>query len=192
MDECNLSLMLLNGPNVGKKADDHVTSQPRNKAQWHLIRTVGSHRSLFTFSIPTQFVCEIDLVKAQDMDLTFYHTFSNAVVYFGLLYERPSEVTRNDVALQAKMSLHLVSDCWTKINNRKGSISSRVVLTSYSNLKNGEEGTEVDECTAELYCRQGHTDTTGLVVIDETTQCEKCKEHDAEGKPFLSTCGVIL
>ena len=45
--------------------------------------------------------------------------------------------------------------------------------------------------TAELYSEQGNTDLKELMVIDETTQCKKCKEHSAKGKSFR-TCGVIL
>ena len=38
----------------------------------------------------------------------------------------------------------------------------------------------MNERTAELYSKQGNTDITELVDIDETTQCENCKEHDAK------------
>ena len=48
-----------------------------------------------------------------------------------------------------------------------------------------EEGTEVDERTAELYSKQGNAD------IDETTQCKNCKENNPKYKSFC-TCGVIL
>ena len=51
-------------------------------------------------------------------------------------------------------------------------------------------GTEVDARTAELYSREGNTDITELMVIDETTQCDEC-EHNAKGKSFC-TCGVTL
>ena len=54
---------------------------------------------------------------------------------------------------------------------------------------------EVNTRTAELSSEQGNTDFTVLVVIDETTQCGKCKEHNAKGKPFLhrwsNSAGVI-
>ena len=45
--------------------------------------------------------------------------------------------------------------------------------------------------TAELYSEQGNIDITEFVVIDETKQCEKCKEHNAKGKSFC-TGGIIL
>ena len=51
--------------------------------------------------------------------------------------------------------------------------------------------TEVNERTAELHSKQGDIGTTELVVIDETTQCDECKEHKAKGKSFY-TRGVIL
>ena len=54
-----------------------------------------------------------------------------------------------------------------------------------------EEGTEVDARTAELYSKQGNIDITEFVVIDETKQCEKCREHNAKGKSFC-TGGIIL
>ena len=38
----------------------------------------------------------------------------------------------------------------------------------------------MDARTAELYSKQGNIDIIELVVIDETTQCEKCKEHIAK------------
>ena len=50
---------------------------------------------------------------------------------------------------------------------------------------------EVNERTADLYSKQGHTDITELAVIDETTQWETFKRHKAKGKPFC-TCGIFL
>ena len=44
---------------------------------------------------------------------------------------------------------------------------------------------EVNERTAELHSKDGNTDTTELVVIDETTQCETCKTPNAKGKSLL-------
>ena len=43
--------------------------------------------------------------------------------------------------------------------------------------------TGVNERTAELYSKRGQTNLSGLVVIDETTQCEKCKEHMQKKSP---------
>ena len=40
-------------------------------------------------------------------------------------------------------------------------------------------------------CAEGITDIPELVVIDETTQCEHCKEHNAKVKSYR-TCGVTL
>ena len=54
------------------------------------------------------------------------------------------------------------------------------------------KGTEVDERAADLYSKQGLTDITELVVIDETTQCEKCKEHDAKRKVFLHMWSIFI
>ena len=47
-----------------------------------------------------------------------------------------------------------------------------------------KKNTDVNERTAELYSKQGHTDITELVVINATMQCETCKIHDAKGKSF--------
>ena len=54
-----------------------------------------------------------------------------------------------------------------------------------------ERGTEVNTRTAELCSKQGNTDISELPVIDATTQCEKCKEPNAEGKSFCKY-GVIV
>ena len=100
------------------------------------------------------------------------------------------------------MSLHLVAHCLTETNNRKGSISSRNCVNSIFQgphrkefekqlLQFQEKGTEVDARTAEVYSEQGSTDISEHEVIDETTQCEKCKEHNAKGKS-LRTYESIL
>ena len=39
--------------------------------------------------------------------------------------------------------------------------------------------------TAELYSKHGNTDVTELVVIDDTTQCEKSKRHNGERNVLL-------
>ena len=45
----------------------------------------------------------------------------------------------------------------------------------------------VDERTAKLYREQGYIDITALVVLDEMTQCEACKKHNAsKGKSFCT------
>ena len=53
----------------------------------------------------------------------------------------------------------------------------------------------MDARKAELYSKPGNTDITELVVIDVTTQCEKCKEHNAKGNSFLhmwsNSAGII-
>ena len=49
------------------------------------------------------------------------------------------------------------------------------------------KGTEEDERTTELYSKQGNTDITELVGIDEMTQSEICKEHNAKER---SCCKV--
>ena len=68
-------------------------------------------------------------------------------------------------------------------------------LTDKSPKKNDfsikKKSAEGDARTAELYSKQRNSGITELVVIDETTQCEKCTEHNAKGKSFC-TCGVIL
>ena len=43
----------------------------------------------------------------------------------------------------------------------------------------------MDAPTAAVYSEQGNMDITELMVIDEMTQCEKCKEHNAKGMSFL-------
>ena len=98
-----------------KKAESHVTSQPRirSKARRYLIRKVGNHRQLVLYvhhKWQTDTIYETNLLKAQDMCLKAYQTFSYAVVHFGdvraecsarvvghdqpFLHARPSEVGR--------------------------------------------------------------------------------------------------
>ena len=50
---------------------------------------------------------------------------------------------------------------------------------------------EADTRTAELYTKHVNTDIIELVIIDETTHCEKSKDHNAKGKYFCK-CGSIL
>ena len=75
----------------------------------------------------TDTVYEIDLVKAQDMSSDFHRTFSYAVVHFGnMSAECFARVVTHDqtVLCETKQkSVHRVTDCLTKIKNRKGSIS---------------------------------------------------------------------
>ena len=79
--------LLLNGLTAGgpgQKGDKHVTSRPRilSNAMQYLIRKVGNHRSFLTFMTNgTDTIHGIDLVKAQDMGIKIYQTFSNAVVH---------------------------------------------------------------------------------------------------------------
>ena len=75
----------------------------------------------------------------------------------------------------------------TKINNRKGSTSRSCVSSTLQSSNEDEptteqvqyqdKVTEVDERTPDLHSKQGNTDITDLVVVDEVTQCEVCKEH---------------
>ena len=58
-------------------------------------------------------------------------------------------------------------------------------------IQHQAKGTEVGRRTADLYRKQGNTDITELVVINEMSQCEACKEHNAKGKSFC-TCGSIV
>ena len=51
-----------------------------------------------------------------------------------------------------------------------------------------ETDPEVDARSAELCSK--HPDIPKLVVIDETTQCENCKEHKAKKETLFCTCGV--
>ena len=101
-----------------------------------------------------------------------------------------------------QISLHRVTECLTQINNKRGSISSRIVLIPLSkrltekNLKqnyfsNQDNGTDLGARTAELYSKQGNTDVTELVDIDETAQFEKCNKLSAKESSFCA-CGVIL
>ena len=75
-------------------------------------------------------IYEINLIRARDMGLQFYRTFSDAVVHFGdipadciarvvghdqtILHERPLEAAHQS----KQMSVHRVADCVTKTNNR--------------------------------------------------------------------------
>ena len=59
-------------------------------------------------------------------------------------------------------------------------------------LQHQAKGTELDERTAELHCKQGNSGITDLaVIIDEMKQCKICKEHNTKGK-CLCTCGSLL
>ena len=53
----------------------------------------------------------------------------------------------------------------------------------------------MDTRTAEWYSKPGNTDVTDLVVIEETTQCEKVQRTQCKGKVFLhmwfNSAGVI-
>ena len=80
----------------------------------------------------TDTVYETDLLKAQDMSLTFLQTFSHPVVPFG---DMPAEcIARvvgksNRTHQQSKqISLHRVTDCLTLINNKRCSISLGIVV----------------------------------------------------------------
>ena len=95
----------------------------------------------------TDTVHEIELVKAQDMGLQFFQTFSYAVVHFGyipaeciarvvgddqtILYERPLEVAPLTHWQLEYISLHRATGCLTQINNKTYSISSGIVLIPF-------------------------------------------------------------
>ena len=79
-----------------------------------------------------------------------------------------------------------------------GARKKRIIVVSHlekelekTPLQSKEKGTEVDARAAELYSKPGNTDITELVVIDETTPCEECQEHNATRKSFCN-CGSIL
>ena len=105
-----------------KKADKHVVSQPRilRKAKQYLIRQVGNHRPFVPYvhhKWDADMIYELGLVRAQDMGLKLYQTFSSAVVHVGgvpaecnakvvghdytILYERP-EVAPHTPAILAE------------------------------------------------------------------------------------------
>ena len=123
MDECNLSIKFPAvlrqgiGRKEGRRACYFLAVQPQkskaalDQKSWQPHIVPHLHHKWHTDTI-----CEIDLVKAQDMCLKFYHTFSFAVVHFGdvpaeciervvghdrtILYERPSEVAPHERAIQ--------------------------------------------------------------------------------------------
>ena len=106
------------GCSVNSVVNKRVTPQKhiRNKAERYLIKKSWKPQLVLYIGIPTQFM-RLILVKTQEMGLTFYHTFSYAVVHLGdipaqciarivghdetILYERPSEVTPNTPSIQA-------------------------------------------------------------------------------------------
>ena len=191
-------------PQQSKAVPDRKSCQPRIVPsvhhKWH-----------------TETVCEDDLVKAKDVGLKFYETLSYADVHFGqvpsecfarvdgheqtILHERPLEVAPHAPAIQADVRASGGRLLNKGQQQKKGPISSKIFLSFYKHLteksfkKNcfsiKKKGMEVNARTAELYSEQCNTDITELAVIDETTQCEKCKEHNAEGKSFC-ICGFIL
>ena len=87
---------------------------------------------------------------------------------------------------QQQIRLDLISSCVNFVLQSPNKDEPKKELLQYL-----EKGTEEDECTAELYNKQGNTDITELVLIDEMTQCEACKEHNAKEKSFC-TCEPIL
>ena len=100
-----------------------------------------------------------------------------------------------------QISVH-PNDCLAKINNRKGSVSSGVVLISFCNQKkecaNNEasfsikkKGVEVDERTAELHSKKGNTDISELVVIDEMTQWSPCTCRSYSARIFFRKKGNV-
>ena len=95
--------------------------------------------------------------------------------------KKTSEVALH--ALQSKqMSVHRMTDCLSKIHNKRGSVTSGIVLIPFYNLskKTMQQGTGIDKRTAKLYSDQGNTELTKFIVIDEMTQCQVCKEHNAK------------
>ena len=88
--------------------------------------------------------------------------------------------------------MHRVTDCLTKINNKRGSTSSESVQGSFfaphtkepekKLLQYHEKCTEVHARTAELYSEQRNSDLMELMVTDEMTECKVCKKTHAEGK----------
>ena len=161
----------------------------------------------------TNTIHEFDLVKAQEMGLKCHQTFGCAVLHFGdipaqcfasvvghdktILYERFSKVAPSAPAIQAdRASGDRLLD-QDQQQKRLDIIESFVNFFMQSPNKDEltkellqyqQEGTEVDERTAELYSTFGNTD---IMIIDEMTQFEACKEHNAKGLSFC-TCGSIL
>ena len=145
-------------------------------------------------------MCEIGMVKAQDMCLTFYQTFSDATVHFGdVPAECIARVVGHDQTIlfehqkshrthrQSKnISVHQVTDCLTETKDKRGSTSSGIVLLPFNNSVteqsfkknnfsiNKKKSTEVNTRTTKLYREQGITDRSMLVVIDEMIQCKVC------------------
>ena len=119
-----------------------------------------------------------------DFSLTFYQTFSYAVVHFGDIpatcvaifvpsCTKDHQKSHRTHWQSKQISVHLVTDCLTQMNNKRGSISSGIVSIPFCNrLTEKRKNTELTERTAELYSKQGNADIPELVIIDETTQCE--------------------
>ena len=100
----------------------------------------------------TDTVDDMDLVKAPEMGLKFYQTYSYAGVH--ILRRRPSRWGRKNRRTRTtdtvrrpgqkshrthwqpkQISVHRSTDCLTKINNRKGQISLGFVLISFCNVQ---------------------------------------------------------
>ena len=55
----------------------------------------------------------------------------------------------------------------------------------------GKDRTEVKDRTAELYSELGNSEITELLIIDQTMQCEMCRDRNGKGRPSRK-CGSIL
>ena len=121
----------------------------------------------------TDTVCETDLVRAEDMGQKFYQPFSYVVVQFGdvpavciarivghdqaILHERPSEVAPHAPAMQADFRVSSILQV-----SHTDELETELLQYQIQATKKGKH-------TAELYCKQGSTDITELVGINETT-----------------------
>ena len=156
---------------IGRKEGRQACSQPRilHKAMHQLNRKIASHRSFFTFLMasgtPTQFTSGD--IPAESGDIPAENFARVVGLDQTIWYERPSGVAPHALAIQAGFGTsgdRLLDQDQQQKRYRGGRTHSGVVQP---------------------------TDITELGVIDETTQCEACKAHNAEGK-CLCTCGSSL
>ena len=158
----------------------------------------------------TDTICEIDLVKPQEMSLKSFHTVSYVVVHFGdipaeciarvvahdqtFLREIPSEVGRTERTCNPSrfpcIGWPIAGPRSTaeKARSHRELCQFRFAVSKFGLTENcssvNTKGTEVDKRTSKLYSKQGNIDITEPMTFDEMTQCDMCKEHNARGNLF--------
>ena len=152
-----------------EKTDNHATSQPRihMRQRRYPIKKVGSHNSFLTFST------RMDLIKARQIDLKFGGTFSSAVVHFG---DIPAECIAKVVGYDQ-----------TIFCERPSEIAPQALAIQLDVLASGDRLLDEDPRQNRLNINELFSIhfATELLIIDDTMQREKSKEHSAKKEVLL-------